>query len=79
MMVGKLGNNISFFPMDHSILELFKEKESEMDHIKIKIFNILEDSKTISSMASEEKNTIIMILKESIVKEIESKENYLGR
>ena len=50
-----------------------------MDRIKLKIFNILEDFKTINSMASEEKNTEIMILKENIMKEVESKENYHGR
>ena len=42
-----------------------------MDRIKLKIFNILEDFKTISSMASEKKNTEIMILRESTMKGVE--------
>ena len=50
-----------------------------MDRIKLKIFNILGDFKTISSMASEEKNTEIMILRENIMKGVESQENYHGR
>lgn len=79
MTESKLDNSIYFSPMAHSILEVLKEKEQEMDRIKRKIFNILEDFKTISSMASEEKNTEIMILKENIMKEVESKENYHGR
>lgn len=61
MMGNKLDNIISFFPMVHSILELFKHKETERDHIKPNIFNILEDLKTMSFMVSGEKSTKIMI------------------